>query len=93
MKNDLQEMSRLNLNILIISESRWPDSGHLQTHTGTICCSENNNNHHRHGVIINVGDKTSRTVEGFVPISEREMLLQMRTSHTKIYSDIRTNNR
>ncbi|XP_072377913.1 uncharacterized protein [Diabrotica undecimpunctata] len=84
MHNILQEMGRLNINILGVSETWWPNSGYLSTKTGTLYYSGNTDNQHRRGVAIIVDTEVNKSIEGFVPISERVMLLQIRPSHTKL---------
>lgn len=82
--NVIQEMNRLKINILGVSETRWLNTGQLQTNNSIIYYSGNNDNQHRHGVAIIVDKESTRAVEGFIPISERVMILQLRTAHTKL---------
>lgn len=84
MHNVLQEMQRLKVNILGVSEARWPDSGYVSAEKATIYYSGSNDNQHKNGVAVIVSEEVQRTVENFVPISDRVMILQIKTNHTKM---------
>ncbi|XP_072398266.1 uncharacterized protein [Diabrotica undecimpunctata] len=84
MHTSLQEMRRMIINILNVSETWWPNSGYLSTEASNLYYSGNIDNQHRRGVANIIDTKVNKSIEGFVPISERVMLLQIRTSHTKL---------
>lgn len=87
LKNIEQEMMRLKIDILGISDTRWIDSGELRTTRGRLYYSGNtdgNDSQHLYGVAINVSEKVAKTVTGFIPISERIILLQMMTTHGRL---------
>lgn len=77
LSNAVQEMKRLKLNILGISESRWTNSGRSTTGDFTIYYSGNNDNQHQHGVAIVLSNKISSAVTTFVPYSDRIIMVQL----------------
>lgn len=81
MHNVIHEMQRLKLNILGISETRWPGHGQTPTNGGMLYFSENDDDkYHRHGVTVAVSREVMASVTNFVPVSDRVMLLQLQTS-------------
>lgn len=69
-QNIIQEMDKLKINILGISEARWPNSGYCCTENVTIYYSGSTDAQHKHGVAIMLGTNINRSVKGFIPISE-----------------------
>ncbi|XP_060530420.1 craniofacial development protein 2-like [Cylas formicarius] len=82
--NVIQEMQRLDLSILGISDTRWPNSGQQSIANGTIYYSGSDDTHHRCGVAIVVSREINKSVINFTPISDRAMLLQLQTYHCKL---------
>ncbi|XP_050497514.1 craniofacial development protein 2-like [Diabrotica virgifera virgifera] len=79
MNNIIQEMQRLNIDILGISDTRWSSSGSFATNNGMIYFSGNNDPHHRYGVAIVVSKKMMQSVINFTPVSDRVIFLQLHT--------------
>lgn len=75
------ERCRLKIDILGLSEVRWPGSGQQITKTGTIYYSGRDDSKHEYGVAIIVSPQIAKSVLTFIPINERMMLLRLRTSH------------
>ncbi|XP_030746013.1 craniofacial development protein 2-like [Sitophilus oryzae] len=74
-------MNRLKVNIFGISEVRWPGSGKCITDGGTFYYSGSDDQQkHPNGVGILVDKETNKAVTGFVPLSERVMMIQLETS-------------
>lgn len=84
MHNVIHEMQRLKLNILGISETRWPGHGRVPTERGMLYFSGSEEKNHKHGVAIAVSKDTMASVTNFVPISDRVMLLQLQTNSRKL---------
>lgn len=62
LNNVEQEMSRLKLNILGLSEIRWPNSGKCITENGVIYYSGNTETQHYNGVGIMLDKAASKAV-------------------------------
>lgn len=75
------EMSRLNIDILGISEARWPGSGKLKTSKGHIYYSGGNDPKHQYGTAVLVTNDIDKAVTDFVPVCDRVMLLRIQTSY------------
>lgn len=84
MHNVIQEMQRLKMNILGISETRWAGQGQIPTNGGMLYFSGNDDNHHRNGVAIAVSQEIMASVNNFVPISDRIILLQLQSKSRKL---------
>lgn len=82
--NAIQEMNRLNADVMGISEMRWPGSGHCEINDHTVYYSGNTNNKHIHGVGIIISKKIQQTITNFTPISERMLLIQLNSPPLKI---------
>lgn len=78
--NIRQEMDRLGINILGISETRWPNSGQIKTGDATLFYSGNDSRNHENGVGILLDSKTSLSVLNFIPISDRAMMVQLKAT-------------
>lgn len=83
--NAIQEMERLDLHILGISDTRWPNSGHQPTTNGTIYFSGSEDSHHKYGVVIMMTKEVNKAVNNFAPISDRAMHLHLQTHHCKLH--------
>lgn len=79
LNNVTQEMKRLNINILGLSEVRWPGSGSCAAEGGTFYYSGNDDRDHYNGVGIILDKLTSMSVINFVPYSDRIMMIQLQT--------------
>lgn len=80
-----QEIQRLNVDILGISETRWTDSGSFPTNNGMIYYSGNNDiNHrnHRNGVAVIVSKRLLPFIRNFTPVSDRLIFLQLQINAT-----------
>lgn len=73
LSNALQKMQRLNIDILGISETRWPKAGRCTTDD----YSGNDDNHHRHGVAVVISNKIHGAVTTFVPYLDQIIMLQL----------------
>jgi|UniRef100_A0A2S2QFY1 exonuclease III len=83
--NTINEMIRLNIYILTISEMRWPKSGKYQINEHTVYYSgEEDDNRHRNGVGIILNKDVNQSVNGFIPISERVLLIQLEAITNKM---------
>lgn len=78
--NLVKEMERCNLDIIGLSEIRWPDSGKCTKEKATLYYSGNNLPHHYNGVGFLVSKKTNKAVKNFVAYSDRTALLQVRAA-------------
>ncbi|XP_045471791.1 craniofacial development protein 2-like [Harmonia axyridis] len=71
-------MDRLNIQILGLSEVRWPGSGTTQTMNKKLYYSGNSDNSkHSNGVGIIIGEELSQAVSNFPPVSDRNLLIQL----------------
>lgn len=55
--NTIQEMKRLNIEIMEISEMRWPGTGECCVDNHTIYYSGKDDRHHRYGVSIIINNR------------------------------------
>lgn len=78
--NIINEMKRMNINILGVSETRWPGSNQINIDDYTMYYSGNDEPHHYNGVAIIMDKGSNRAVKNFVPISDRVALLQVKSS-------------
>lgn len=77
-------MQRLKINIMGLSETRWPNSGEISMNGMKIYYSGNNDTYHWNGVTIIIDKITNQTVAIFMPISDRVMTIQLQTNQAKI---------
>lgn len=84
LSNVVREMERINIEVLGISEVRWPGSGTCRTDNGTLYYSGNQLPEHPNGVGIIVGSRIGKAVIKFVPYSDRTLLLQIRAQPVNI---------
>ncbi|XP_071578112.1 craniofacial development protein 2-like [Temnothorax nylanderi] len=75
------EMSRLNIDILGLSEVRWPGSGMQKTSNGVIYYSGGLDTNHRYGTAILVNNVVAESVAEFIPLNDRVMMLKLQTEH------------
>lgn len=76
--NIINEMKRMNINILGVSEVRWPSSGQVNIGDHTMYYAGNAEPHHYNGVAIIVDKESNKSVKNFIPLSDRAALLQIK---------------
>ncbi|XP_030765278.1 craniofacial development protein 2-like [Sitophilus oryzae] len=75
------EMRRMQIDILGMSEVRWPGSGKQATNNGVIYYSGGTDTFHQYGTAILVSKDIDRSVMEFIPFNDRVMLLKLQTTH------------
>lgn len=75
--NTTQEMDRLNIDILGISDMRWPGQGQITQGDKTVYYVGNNDTRHQYGVAIILSKDIQRTVKHCILYSDRAILLQL----------------
>ncbi|XP_030746036.1 craniofacial development protein 2-like [Sitophilus oryzae] len=96
--NTEAEMNRINIDILGLSEVRWPGSGRQRTSNGYIYHSGGTDPEHRYGTAILVSDRVAQSVIDFVPLGDRVALLKLQTTHRdlniiQVYAPTTTNDK
>lgn len=83
--NAIKEMKRMKIDLLGMSEVRWPESGTCKKDNTVLYYSGNGleDTHHRNGVGILVTAELNKYVTNFVPISDRALLVQINTQPFK----------
>lgn len=82
-QNAIQEMKRMNIGIMGVSEMRWPNSGEMKVEDHTVFYSGTDGSH-EHGVGVIISPNIAHCITNFVPISDRAMLLQVSASPVNI---------
>lgn len=77
LRNLLQEMDRLDISILGVCETRWPNNGHFTSQEYQIYYSGTNDESHQNGVAVILKKSLAKSVKKFVPLSDRVMLVQL----------------
>lgn len=77
LRNTINEMQRLNIKILGISEMRWRDSGKYQTSDATVFFSGSKTNNY-YGVAIIINKELTQAVTNFIPYSDRIIMVQLK---------------
>lgn len=72
--NVIMEMKRLDLDIIGISEARWTDSGSLDKDGYVFYFS--GGQHHINGVGVIIKKKYEKSMQGYIPISDRVMMVK-----------------
>ncbi|KAI5732155.1 hypothetical protein M8J77_022354 [Diaphorina citri] len=85
-ENTVNEMQRLNLSILGISEMRWSGTGQRVINNHTVYYSGNDDTNHRNGVAVILEKNVARSVKNVIPYSDRMILVQIET--TKVNTNI-----
>uniref|UniRef100_A0A8D8VTC7 Craniofacial development protein 2 n=1 Tax=Cacopsylla melanoneura TaxID=428564 RepID=A0A8D8VTC7_9HEMI len=75
--NAIQEMTKMNIDILGISEMRWTDAGQMTINEHKVIYSGKTDGNHELGVGFILNKKLSQYVKNFIPISPRVILLQL----------------
>lgn len=83
-ENTIQEMKRMNTEIMGISEMRWPGEGCEDIDDYCVWYSGRADGKHEHGVGMIVKKGIANCVTHFRPISERIMMLQLNATPTKL---------
>uniref|UniRef100_A0A8D8ZLR6 Craniofacial development protein 2 n=1 Tax=Cacopsylla melanoneura TaxID=428564 RepID=A0A8D8ZLR6_9HEMI len=76
--NAIQEMTRLNLNFLGVSEMRWPGTGSVNIQDHQVFYSGTDNGKHEYGVGLILTKEIAKCVDNFIPVSCRVMLVQIK---------------
>lgn len=79
LKNLLLEMQRLDIQMMGVCETRWPDSTNFNSDDYAIYTSGTHDGSHRNGVAVILNKSLNNSVRNFVPLSDRVMLLQLTT--------------
>lgn len=77
--NAVKEMKRLKIDVLGMSEIRWPGSGVVRADGAVMYYSGSaeQDPNHRHGVAVAIDESINKYVNNFVPYSERCAVLQL----------------
>ena len=73
--NAIQEMKKMNIDILGIAETRWTESGKIRKDSHTILYS--GREEHRNGVGILMNNNIARSIMGYWPLSNRVILVKL----------------
>ena len=82
--NTIKEMRRLKVDILGVSEMRWPGSGECEVDEHKIYYAGENSVQHRNGVAILVTKEINRAVLGFLPVSDRVAMIKINAKPFKL---------
>ncbi|XP_045471740.1 craniofacial development protein 2-like [Harmonia axyridis] len=82
--NTIKEMIRLNIDIMGVSETRWPNSGEIAIRDHIVFYSGNNDPLHWNGVGIIINKMLKPYVRSFVPYSDRMALIQLNSTPRNI---------
>uniref|UniRef100_A0A8D8T8A4 Craniofacial development protein 2 n=1 Tax=Cacopsylla melanoneura TaxID=428564 RepID=A0A8D8T8A4_9HEMI len=77
-QNAIQEMTQMNINIMGVSEMRWPGAGSANIEEHQVYYSGTDNGKHELGVGIIMTKEMSKSVDNFIPVSARVMLIQLK---------------
>lgn len=78
-QNLLQEISRLKVDIMGVSEVKWTSSGiySAEKYSMYYSCGSESDYSRRHGVGVVVNSEIKKAVTNFIPLSDRVMMLQI----------------
>lgn len=82
--NTIQEMKRLNISLLGISEMRWPGSGRIKIEDHVVYYSGEDSTRHSNGVAFILTNEMDRAVKNCLTISDRVILLQIQAKPAMI---------
>uniref|UniRef100_A0A8D9ASD9 Craniofacial development protein 2 n=1 Tax=Cacopsylla melanoneura TaxID=428564 RepID=A0A8D9ASD9_9HEMI len=82
--NAIQEMTRMKIDILGISEMRWLGSGSCVMDDHTVLYSGTSSGIHEYGVGMILTKEMAKYISNVVPVSERVMLVQLRATPVDI---------
>ena len=77
LENVNQELKRLNIDILGVSELRWKSNGHFNSEETSIYFSRNKSIK-RNGVAILVNQKIQRSLLGYKPVCDRIIEIRLK---------------
>ncbi|KAL1446089.1 hypothetical protein WDU94_009850 [Cyamophila willieti] len=86
LENTLKEIRRMNINILGVSDTQWRTAGNFVVNSGEykIYHSSTDVTTHRYGVAIIIEKEIEKCVTGFVPLSDRVMMLSIASENGTI---------
>jgi exonuclease III len=82
--NLIQEMKRLDIDILGVAETWWPGAGVCNTGGGALYYSGNQDRNHRRGVGIIVSESLKNCIIDFIPYSDRIALMRVNARPTNL---------
>lgn len=82
--NAILEMKRLDIQILGVSEMRWPNSGKCNIEDHTVYYSGEDSNLHANGVAFIVSKQVEKCVESVCCASDRVIMLQLNSKSINI---------
>uniref|UniRef100_A0A8D8SMX4 Craniofacial development protein 2 n=1 Tax=Cacopsylla melanoneura TaxID=428564 RepID=A0A8D8SMX4_9HEMI len=82
--NAIKEMQRMKLDILGISEMRWPGTGIKNEDDYTVYYSGTTDNTYKYGVGFIIEKEMAKCVKNFIPLTERIALLQLNSKPVNI---------
>ncbi|XP_029162270.1 craniofacial development protein 2-like [Nylanderia fulva] len=82
--NLIQEMKRLDIDIMGVAETWWPDAEVCSTGGGAFYYSGNQDKNHRKGVGIIVSDRFKNCIIDFIPYSDRIALIKINARPTNL---------
>uniref|UniRef100_A0A8D8V3E1 Craniofacial development protein 2 n=1 Tax=Cacopsylla melanoneura TaxID=428564 RepID=A0A8D8V3E1_9HEMI len=87
LENTLKEMRRMKINILGVSDTQWRTAGSFVENSGEykIYHSSIDVTTHRYGVAIIIEKEVEKCVTGFVPLSDRVMMLNIASENGVIH--------
>ena len=73
-----QEMERMNLNILELSEVRWKGAGHITSDNYTFLYSEGDQ--HQRGVGMILDENITKAIKGFWTVNDRVLMVKLKAT-------------
>lgn len=73
---NVEKISKINLDVLGLSEVKWPGAGIWKTNKETIYYSERSDANHKYGTAVLVTNEVTKSVE-FVSLNDKVMLLKI----------------
>jgi exonuclease III len=75
------ERARLNIDILGMSEERWPGNGITRLEKATMYYSGPEDKRHRNGVVFLISNDIAASAINFTPFSERCIMIRLGTNY------------
>lgn len=75
--NAIKEMKRMQIDILGVSEMRWPGTGECNIDGYQVYYAGNDEAHHYNGVAFILAKNIAKSVKSVTPISDRVIILQL----------------
>lgn len=82
--NAVKEMKRMNIDILGLSEVRWPSAGTLTSEGIQMYYSGGTDNKNRNGVAIMISEKIAASVVNFLLLSDRVIMVVLETTYRRM---------